>query len=406
MTRNVYQQHIHHEIPRLLSFLDREPFSPAYGCFDRLHWAWSAIDIANADLQKFTLPLTYVYQLESPDNPYFHHPEVLTWIEAAIRFCCKEQSRHGAFNQWLPNDNSIVAAGFVMHDLIFVLQLLQKELSSDTIKLFTAAAIRAGRMLVNFEELHGFNSNHHLANAVALLDISRWLDHPEATPFKDRALQIIKKVLSRQSKSGAFYEYAGADPGYHTLGLAFLAACYEICPETFIFNGVKSAVAFSSHFISPVSGNGGAYGTRGTHLLYPSGFEIAAKYGIHPELPARIATIVAEELCVTPSNTDLTNLIPLMSDYTRTCLMPPLTHPAPSTPLPTQDFFCDETTFFSFPRLHCRIHGRLNGGMLMIHSTLRQKVLFASAGYMVEYGKKKGFSGVFDGDWKRSENRS
>src|SRR3990167_952822 len=406
MIPTIYQQHILQEIPRLLSYLDRECFSPSYGCFDRFHWAWGAIDIANADLQKFTLPLAYVYQCNSPDNPYYQQPSLLSWIEAAIQFCCAEQSRQGGFNQWLPNDNSIVSACFVMHDLILVAELLVSQLTQETIKQLEKAALRAANLLIRFEERHGFNSNHHLANATALLDIHQWLPHASQTArCHTRALDIIRQVLKHQAPSGAFYEYAGADLGYHTLGLAFLAACYVRHPADFILKSLRAAVQFSARFINPVSGNGGGYGTRGTHLLYPLGFEIAARHGIHPELPEQIAAIIADNLTVTPHNTDLTNLIPLLSDYTRVCLLPAITithreaSPAPS------DFFCEATTLFAYPRGTCLLHGRLNGGMLMIHSLQQQKILLSSTGYTVECGKVKGFSGIFNGTWTREGNR-
>ncbi len=403
MTRAIYQKYIIGEATRLLSFLDRDPYSLTYGCFDRLHWAWGACDIANADLQKFTLPLAYLYQLKNPDNLYYNNANLLNWIEAAILFCTQEQSRSGGFDQWLPHDNSIVSAGFVMHDLLLVAELLKNQLSQNTIEALKACALRSARFLTRYEERHGFNSNHCLANAAALLDIAHWLPEP-ADSFKNRALDIIQKVIHHQAQSGAFYEYAGADLGYHTAGIAYLAACYQRLPNNVIFDSLQRAVEFSSHFLNRVSGNGGGYGTRGTRLLYPSGFEIAAYYGIHTELPHLVADIISAGLCVTPRNTDLTNLIPLMADYTRMCLLPELPI-STSVPNNKKDFFCNETSTYALLRQGVQIHGRLNGGMLQIDSIPQGKTLFSSAGYMIETGKIKGFSGVFDGYWHNENNQ-
>ena len=33
-----------HEIPRLLTLLDRDPSSPTYGCFDRNYWHYRTQD--------------------------------------------------------------------------------------------------------------------------------------------------------------------------------------------------------------------------------------------------------------------------------------------------------------------------------------------------------------------------
>ncbi len=403
MTRALYQKYLIDEAARLLSFLDRDPYSPTYGCFDRLHWAWGAFDIANADLQKFTLPLAFLYQWNYPDNPYYNNANLLQWIEAAVLFCARDQSRSGGFDQWLPHDNSIVSAGFVLHDLVTVAELLKNQLSPDVIKALETCALRAARFLTRYEERHGFNSNHCLANAVALLDIAHWLPEPGET-FKNRAKDIIQKVIHRQAKSGAFYEYAGADLGYQTRGIAYLAAAYQRLPEPMIFDSLQRAVDFSSHFLNRVSGNGGSYGTRGTHLLYPSGFEIAAHHGVHPELPELVADIISTGLCVTPRNTDLTNLIPLLSDYTRVCLLPELPNFI-GVSENKKDFFCDATTVYTLFRQDAQIHGRLNGGMMQIDSLSQGKTLFVSAGYMIEVGKTKGFSGVFSGQWRNENNQ-
>jgi hypothetical protein len=137
-------------------------------------------------------------------------------------------------------------------------------------------------------------------------------------------------------------------------------------------------------------------------LLYPSGFAYAAKHGIHPELPQRVLEIIEKNLCVTPRNTDLTNLIPLMSDYARVCLIDPFKAeqrgPSPQR-IREGDFFCNETTMFSLIRGSARIRGRLNGGMIEIESEDTGRILLASAGYMVESTAAKGFTGVLDGTW-------
>ncbi len=404
-----YRDTIIDEIPRLLSYLDREPFSKTYGSFDRFHWAWNAIEFSNADLQKFSLPLTFAYQLDEPDNPFFRDERLLTWIEAAVLFGCSSQSKQGGFDQWLPNDNSIVSAGFVIHDLILVAQLLEGSLNESTVKSLRGTALKAANFLQRYDEKHGFNSNHMLACASALLDISFWLNNDQSEEFDKSAFDIITKVISRQFESGAFLEYFGGDPGYQTLGIAFLASCYHHKPDSpIILDSLRRAIDFSTYFLSPISGNGGFYGSRGTRLLYPSGFEIAAKHNIRPEVAAVVRTIIERQLCITPRNTDIINLIPLLSDYTRAYLQssPKVSYNPKQLPLP--DLFCTETTLFSLQQGADRIRGRLNGGMITIESAHRGCVTYSSAGYILEStGTKKhnGFSGVLDGEWNRESNR-
>ena len=404
-----YRDTIIDEIPRLLSYLDREPYSQTYGSFDRFYWAWNAIEFSNADLQKFTLPLAFVSRLDVPDNPFFEDERLLTWIDAAVLFCCTSQSKQGGFNQWLPNDNSIVSAGFVIHDLILVAELLDSILPHSTIVKLRGTALKAANLLCRFEEKHGFNSNHMLACASALYDISSWLEGDYCTRYRERANDIIEKVISRQAKSGAFLEYFGGDPGYQTLAIAFLASCYRHNPDNpTILVALRRAIDFSTYFLSPISGNGGFYGSRGTRLLYPSGFEIAAKHNLRPEAAALVRTIIERQLCITPRNTDIINLIPLLSDYTRAYLQssPRVSFSPKQLLLP--DLFCTETTLFSLQKGADRIRGRLNGGMITIESAHRGCVIYSSAGYVLESAgtqKHSGFSGVLDGEWNRESNR-
>ncbi|MBI4177970.1 hypothetical protein HY522_00925 [bacterium] len=400
MSLEFYRGHLLDQAPLLLSHLDREPFSPTLGSFDRLHWGWSAIDISNADFQKFALPLAYLYLRDFPGNPYHRHTRLLEWIESSMLFLCADQNRSGGFDQWLPNDNSIVSAGFVFHDIIPAADLLKEVLDRGVRSKLEEAAGRAARLLARHEEKHGFNSNHQLANAAALYDIHSWTGDAACL---DRAREIVRGVLKRQAKSGALFEYAGADPGYHTLGTAFLAACMERDTDFAWHKEFRAAVEFSSFFMSGVTGSGGCYGSRGTKLLYPSGFILGAGRGVRPDLPAKVEDIIRRGLCVTPRNTDLTNLIPLLSDYTRACLVLE-NHPQKADRMdgpPTGDLFCGETTMFSLKRGACRLRGRLSGGMIEIESEVSRALVFSSAGYLVRTDRGNAFTGVLDGRWSR-----
>ena len=50
--KEVYLKEILVAVPRILSHLDRDPFSPTYGCFDREYWAWATKEFPNIDLQR------------------------------------------------------------------------------------------------------------------------------------------------------------------------------------------------------------------------------------------------------------------------------------------------------------------------------------------------------------------
>ena len=51
MQDNVYLEHVHIALPRLLSMFDVNPISPLLGVGDRYHWAWKGTDFANGTFQ-------------------------------------------------------------------------------------------------------------------------------------------------------------------------------------------------------------------------------------------------------------------------------------------------------------------------------------------------------------------
>jgi len=46
----------------LLSAQDRDPFSAAYGCFDRRYWGWKLIDFPEATFQRNVYPLAWYWK--------------------------------------------------------------------------------------------------------------------------------------------------------------------------------------------------------------------------------------------------------------------------------------------------------------------------------------------------------
>ncbi len=401
----LYLHRILESMPRVLSHLDREPFSATAGSFDRLYWAWNAIDISNMDLQRLILPLSFLYQYEAPSNPYYHRPVLLQWMEQAILYSCREQYGNGAFTQWYPNDNSVVTAGVLPHDLALAIPWISDCLREETKKQFLRMVHRAARFLLRHEERHGFNSNHQLGIAAGLLDIHALTGE---AAYQRRAVSIIDRVLDRQMASGGFFEYAGADPGYHTLGLAFLAACATRHPEPRLREALAKGLKFSSHFLSSVSGNGGHYGSRGTKLLFPSGFEIAVQLGVGPDLRSVVRPLIHRDLGVTNRTTDHQNLAPILSDYVRAFRGAQATSILSGNPAPhrhSSDFFCPASTLFCFQRGPYWLRGRWNGGMVQVENTETGKRLFSSAGYSILLGRGVGFTGVLNGECVQEGNR-
>ena len=380
----------------VLTHLDRELFSPTRGSFDRTYWAWGAIDVSNADAQRFLLPLSFLYACDAPGNPYAGSEAVRQWVDDALRFACREQYANGAFTQWYPNDTSVITAGLLLHDTALAFQLIGARLGGQTRAAVLAMLRRSAVFLLRHEERHGFNSNHQLSNAAGLLDAHALTG--EAV-FQRRALAILERVLHRQFPSGALCEYEGADPGYQTWGLAFLAACAARHPAPWLRERLAQALEFSSHFLSPVTGSGGCFGSRGTKHLLPSGFEVAARLGVGPDLRATVRSLICQDLGITNRTADLHNLVAVLSDYVHASLAARAAGPPPEAAAHAHaaDFFCPGSTLFCAQRGAYGIRGRGNGGMVQVEDLDAGRVRFASAGYVVRTAQGVGFTGVLNG---------
>ncbi|HRQ74037.1 MAG TPA: hypothetical protein PLU35_13505, partial [Phycisphaerales bacterium] len=72
-------------IPRLLQLIDRNPYSPTYGSFDRAFWHYRTMDFPCGMAQEMALPLALVYARRYPGNRFFGEERVRELAESAVR---------------------------------------------------------------------------------------------------------------------------------------------------------------------------------------------------------------------------------------------------------------------------------------------------------------------------------
>ena len=92
-------------------------------------------------------------------------------------------------------------------------------------------------------------------------------------------------TLSWQNdKEGWIQEYEGADPGYHSCSIDFMAKLRkkrivnENSEEKELTTSLAKAVDFAWYFMHPDGSYGGEYGSRNTYHFYPHGFELMTPY--------------------------------------------------------------------------------------------------------------------------------
>jgi hypothetical protein len=270
VSKEVYFKEVLKQMPRIVSLLDRNISSETYGCFDREHWNYSTSDIAQTRKQEAVLTLALLYKINREDNPYYKNDTILEWINAAINFWAKIQQQDGSFNNLYPNEHSFVATAFSSYSVSETLLQLDNKLQNREKIIFGLE--KAARWLRFHKETHVWNQE--CGAAISLYNISLLTKNME---YEKWAGEKINQLIKSQSKEGWFYEYGGADIGYLSLSIDYLAKFYQKTKDRKVMESLQKAVDFITYFIHPNYTFGGIYGSRNTEYLIPHGFEILSK---------------------------------------------------------------------------------------------------------------------------------
>ena len=266
------------QVPRILGMLDRNEFSPTYGCFDRIYWLDKSIDFPSAILQLHTHILALVYSHPYPDNIFYKQDKIKRWCFAGMKYWIQIQHKDGSFDEFYPNERGWAGpTGFLLYAMLDSYSLLKEEMSQELKDEFNEASFKSARYLAKYDEA-GILANHH---AMALLPIYYAYkilgDDYLLKPFYKK-FEFFKGL---QSPEGWFLEYDGADPGYLSATISFLGKLYKLAEDeelkSRILKIVENAIEFSSYFVYPNKFYGGTIGSRQTLHFYPHGYEIFSK---------------------------------------------------------------------------------------------------------------------------------
>lgn len=371
-------------MPRLLSRMDREPPSMTYGSFDRTFWAWKFTDFAGPRFQEALYALTWFHLHWSSDNPYADNPRVLDWIVAGIHNWRQMQHGDGSFDEAYPFERSLAATAFTGFYLGEAVQLLNDRLPAAE-RVDTLAALgRAGDWLCRNDEHHGILSNHLAAAAAALAVIARLTGEDR---FDKRAGHFIGRILSHQSNEGWFEEYGGADFGYQTHGLFYLARIWTLTGDASLLERLQHSISFLKHFIHPNGTLGGEYGSRNTNFYFPAGFEMLAAVSVDAAAIAEfMRSSVAAQKAVGLQMMDAYNLCPMLNNYLFAAQSAGELGEPPSLPFA-------EPGHHWFPHAGLLVHSTTNyqavfapskGGVLKIYDKRARELAYSDCGYWLE----------------------
>lgn len=313
--QNPYLNSVYPVFGRVLSLIDFEATSATRGCFDRTWWNWKFTDFPAPRLQEGIYTLSWLFvNSKKISSIELDQDMLLESIVAGINFWCKKQHNDGSFDEAYPFERSLAATSFTTFYIGHAILLVGDELPVECRRRAVSTIKKAGTWLSNNGEYHGILSNH-LAAAAGALQIAK--DITGDSSFSNSRNQYLHIIYREQDlKEGWMREYGGADPGYQSHGMFYLADIWKRnpCPE--LFQRLEKACEFMSWFIHPDGSCGGEYASRGTKFLYPAAFEIL---GEHIDSAANIASFVHKCLknnkCIGPKEMDIWNLFPMTNNY-------------------------------------------------------------------------------------------
>ena len=369
---------------RLLSEQNRDASTPTYGCFDRRYWSWKLVDFPEATFQRNVYPLAWMLQRLPSDDPL---RQVFSQsVIAGLLYAGRIQHKDGSFDQAFPNDRSFGATAFLLDPMIASFRIVQDLPDASARQAIEACLRAAADFLCTHEETHGHIANH-LAGAVwSLVQAANLFGEQR---YQVRAMELLERILEKQSTEGWFTEYDGADPGYQTLCVQYLAQVAGTVKHEALEKALERAVSFLSWCTHPDGTFGGEYGSRRTAVYYPGGLALLSKG--NPTAAAMSAFMLdstARGNSVGLADVDMGNTAPMASSL---MLAVETFESSPNGPssvvLPWQ--MKEAEAHFAGAGFHMWANGRFysifgssNGGVLKVFDRVTGRLILDDGGYI------------------------
>lgn len=382
---DIYQKTLFSRLPIIISYCNKNKYSPTFGCFDRNFWHCKIIDTPSARLQEGALIFTLLYL--DQESPFFQKEEMREWIKGALSFWLKIQNRDGSFNEVYPHEKSFVATAFSSYAISETLLLLPDIERKEEI---TEGLKKAADFLYSKRDNRALNQN---TGALAALHNIFLLTGQER--YKKECKKFIEFLKEKQNEEGWFSEYGGADIGYLSLSLDYLAKYYLKSKDEEASFLIEKVLSFLSYFLHPDGSSGGIYGSRNTAYLIPSGIEIMANF---MPLARKLSSVLQESIqnnhIISPQTLDERYLIQLGYTYleaSRQLKQRSFSHEPKGAELPSAIF--EEKHFpnagiliRSTPRFYCIINYK-KGGAFYFYDRFKKMGIYNS-GLLLRRGKK------------------
>jgi hypothetical protein len=295
----------------LLALFDTNAVGTTYGMGDRFYWSWKLIDFANGTFQGAANGLARLLTHGLLPTT-ISETSILRRIDSMFYAAGQMRRKNGSMEEAFPYESSFCVTALVAYDLLTAVELLSNKIEATQREDYLKVVDPMIRFLLTAEEKHAFISNHLATAAAAMF---KW--HAlTGEAGNSRGQVLVERILQCQSTEGWFKEYEGADPGYQTLCMYYLADIYESQPKIDLLGPLSRAVQFLWHFAHPDGSFGGMYGSRNTRFYYPAGIErLANDIKEAAALALFMRNSIANDSTVTLNAIDEPNLIPMFNAY-------------------------------------------------------------------------------------------
>jgi len=395
----IYGNSILNEVPRVLSLMDREPYSPTLGCCDRVYWAWKFTDFPGARFQEALCTLGFLYATELQGNEYHASPKLLGWICDGLRYWSSIQYGDGSFDEAYPYERSLAATAFTTFYVGETLKFLDDALPSDVRQETMEAIKKAGTWLCNNDETHGFLSNHLAAATAALYHVYQLTGDDT---YARRSRYFLEKILSHQSKEGWYDEYGSADPGYQTHGSFYLARYWQLSKSETLASSLSHSFDFIARFIHIDGSIGGEYASRNTQTYYPAAFEMFAPHDATASwIASSMRTTVMSGSAADLGTVDSYNFFPFLNNMVFAYLAcdknKTSTLVSPEEPGKNQDLaWYPDAGLARIRNKNYDIYiGTAKGGVIKVFDHARKKLVYSDCGYIGKLNNGRVFASQY-----------
>ena len=274
---------------RAIALLDTNPSSATYGCADRAYWNYRTLtNFSGATWQQVMLGLAALDAADPSPDDQGEQPQLTELAGAALGWWSRIQHRDGSFDEWYFNEHSFCPTAITGAGAALSLYLLRDQLPQSGAGAALSALERAGKWLATRDNPDVMNQN--VAAAAALHGLAEITGENH---WRRSAEAKLTHIRLAQRPEGWLPEYGGADLGYSTLSLDFLAACDALGDS----GQAREIASRLIGFLEVVQGAGaslpGRLGSRGTAHQFIYG---ALHFGRQDQRAARLAQLWLEGL--------------------------------------------------------------------------------------------------------------